>query len=84
MRLPFGSGDWRDVKLASHFINLISVMGLDRPRPLRNFRNEGLMHTRLRNTKCVQRSLETETDFKRLFSWLKTKQSKTKVKLGID
>lgn len=31
MRLPFGSGDWRDVKLASHFINLISIMGLDMP-----------------------------------------------------
>lgn len=42
-KLPFENGDWR--KLASHFINLISLMGLDIPGPLRNFRNEGLRNS---------------------------------------
>lgn len=47
MRLPFGNGDWRDIKLG--FVNLISLMGSDIPRPLRNFRNERLRKTKLSN-----------------------------------
>lgn len=45
-RSPFGKGDWRNIKLVSHFINLISSTGLDTPGPLRNFRNEGLRNAK--------------------------------------
>jgi hypothetical protein len=54
-------------------------MGLNIPRPFRNFRNEGLRNTRpRRNTKCVWRSLKKETYFKRLFVLLAWKLNKVK------
>lgn len=55
MRLPFGNGNWRKVKLASHFINLISLMGSDIPRPLRNFRNEELKNTTEQYLTCSEK-----------------------------